>query len=99
LSLTVDNTVDSDLPRQVYMAIRYFTWRALGFWTVISALTDSLLITAFIFRLMGIWVHDEVKTGASPALHGVLVAYEKHTVDKYHMLSFQFLSCVAPLIW
>ncbi|KAH7100530.1 calcium activated cation channel [Auriculariales sp. MPI-PUGE-AT-0066] len=66
---------------KVFVTLRFFTWRALGFWTVISAITDVLLLTAFVFRLMGIWVKDETKT------------------DRYHLLSFQFLSCVAPFIW
>ncbi|KAH7067064.1 calcium activated cation channel [Auriculariales sp. MPI-PUGE-AT-0066] len=69
------------LCQQVFVTVRFFTWRALGFWTVISAITDMLLLTAFVFRLMGIFVKDETKT------------------DHYHLLSFQFLSCVAPLIW
>lgn len=40
--------------RQVYTTIRLFTWRALGFWNVISAITNSLLIGAFGLRVIGI---------------------------------------------
>ncbi|KAH7103080.1 hypothetical protein BKA62DRAFT_698531, partial [Auriculariales sp. MPI-PUGE-AT-0066] len=50
------------LCQQVFVTVRFFTWRALGFWTVISAITDMLLLTAFVFRLMGIFVKDETKT-------------------------------------
>jgi hypothetical protein len=40
---------------KVYKTLRLFTWRAFGFWTVISSITDSLLVAAFVLRIIGIF--------------------------------------------
>lgn len=72
----------SDLS-QLYKTLRFFTWRAFGFWTIISLITDALLVTAFSLRIYGIYIPD---TGNGMS-------------DKYHFQSFQVLSHVAPLIW
>ncbi|KAG9037681.1 hypothetical protein FRB95_004527 [Tulasnella sp. JGI-2019a] len=39
---------------KIYATLRLFTWRALGFWHFVSIFTDTLLITAFSFRIVGI---------------------------------------------
>lgn len=68
---------------KLFKILRYFTWRAFGFWNVVAVLTDSLLVWAFVLRVIGLaqpaWNHDKQE------------AYKLH--------SFQVLSCVAPLIW
>jgi hypothetical protein len=38
--------------------IRFFTWRAFGFWEVVSVLTDGLLVAAFALRISGIAAND-----------------------------------------
>jgi len=68
---------------KLYKTLRFFTWRAFGFWTIISLFTDALLVTAFSLRVYGIYIPD---TGDGMS-------------DKYHFQSFQVLSHVAPLIW
>ncbi|KZS98082.1 hypothetical protein SISNIDRAFT_481943 [Sistotremastrum niveocremeum HHB9708] len=39
---------------KIYTTIKLFTWRAFGFWTVISMITDVLLISAFVLRMIGL---------------------------------------------
>ncbi|KAG8799730.1 hypothetical protein FRC20_004856 [Serendipita sp. 405] len=46
----------------LYTTLKYFTWRAFGFWTVVGLLTNGLLITAFVLRIMGIATHDMHKS-------------------------------------
>jgi len=43
---------------KVYKTLRLFTWRAFGFWTIISLITDSLLMAAFVMRMIGIATPD-----------------------------------------
>lgn len=66
---------------QLYRTLRYITWRAVGFWNVVSVATDGLLITALILRILGLALPDDPRA------------------DQWHLLSFQVLSCIAPLIW
>lgn len=47
---------------QLYRTLRYITWRALGFWNVISVTTDGLLITALIFRILGLTLPDDPRS-------------------------------------
>ncbi|KAG8952607.1 hypothetical protein FRC04_003968 [Tulasnella sp. 424] len=44
---------------KIYATLRFFTWRAFSFWLVVSVITDSLLITAFTLRIVGIALADE----------------------------------------
>lgn len=53
-------------PMQLYKTLRYFSWRAFGFWTIISLFTDALLLSAFIIRVIGIRAPDD---GLSDYLH------------------------------
>ncbi|KAG8756012.1 hypothetical protein FRC14_003435, partial [Serendipita sp. 396] len=46
----------------LYTTLKYFTWRAFGFWTVVGLFTNGLLITAFVLRIMGIATHDMHKS-------------------------------------
>lgn len=49
---------------KLYKTLRYFTWRAFNFWRIVSLLTDSLLISAFIFRIMGLYATDDDHSSA-----------------------------------
>ncbi|KAL6305806.1 hypothetical protein BKA93DRAFT_816703 [Sparassis latifolia] len=42
----------------IYQLLLFVSWRALGFWHVVSFLTDSLLLAAFILRVWGIAAAD-----------------------------------------
>ena len=45
---------------QLYKTLRFVTWRAIfSFWTIVSLITDALLVTAFILRVVGIYIPDE----------------------------------------
>jgi hypothetical protein len=55
-----------------------------GFWTVVNFMTDGLLLSAFILRVMGIRI--DLDHDPKQAAH-------------LQLKSFQVLSCVAPLIW
>ncbi|CAE6444243.1 unnamed protein product [Rhizoctonia solani] len=44
---------------KLYKILRYFTWRAFNFWRVVSLLTYSLLITAFVLRIWGLYAPDD----------------------------------------
>ncbi|GBE79923.1 calcium activated cation channel [Sparassis crispa] len=43
---------------KIYQLLLFVSWRALGFWHVVSFLTDSLLLAAFILRVWGIAAAD-----------------------------------------
>jgi len=43
---------------KLYKILRFFTWKAFGFWNVISLITDTLLVTAFALRVAGFNVSD-----------------------------------------
>ncbi|KAK8861535.1 hypothetical protein IAR55_002357 [Kwoniella newhampshirensis] len=55
----------------------------IGFWTVVSFLTDGLLLTAFGLRVAGLSLEPTREKDA----------------QMLHFRSFQVLACVAPLIW
>ncbi|KAI0268117.1 calcium activated cation channel [Gloeopeniophorella convolvens] len=38
----------------IYKVLRFATWRAFGFWNVVSTITDGLLLAAFILRITGL---------------------------------------------
>jgi len=42
----------------LYTTLKFFTWRAFGFWTIVGLITNTLIITAFVLRIMGIFVAD-----------------------------------------
>ena len=54
-----------------------------GFWTVISFVTDILLLSAFSLRIAGLSLGQDSNEQA----------------QQLHFKSFQVLSCAAPLIW
>jgi hypothetical protein len=47
---------------QLYRTLRYITWRALGFWNVVSVTTDGLLITALILRILGLALPNDPRS-------------------------------------
>jgi|SRR6267154_4716111 len=74
---------------QVYKTLRFATWRAFGFWHVVSIVTDVLLLTAFILRVSGLALHEEnrdplllhsfqVLSFVSPLIWYVLDIFEAH---------------------
>jgi hypothetical protein len=70
---------------KVYKTIR-ITPRPLatiGFWTIVAFMTDILLLSAFILRVIGLSMN----------------ANHDDRAQDLHFKSFQVLSCVAPLIW
>lgn len=44
---------------KLYTTIKFFTWRAFGFWTFIGLITDGLLLAAFILRIGSIFQPDD----------------------------------------
>ncbi|ORX33691.1 calcium activated cation channel [Kockovaella imperatae] len=55
----------------------------INFWTIINFLTDGLLVSAFVLRVIGLTLDQEKDDQA----------------QYLQFKSFQVLSCVAPLIW
>ncbi|KAG8716244.1 hypothetical protein FRC11_006638 [Ceratobasidium sp. 423] len=49
---------------KLYKMLRYFTWRVLNFWRVVSLLTSSLLISAFVLRIWGLFTLDDDHSSA-----------------------------------
>lgn len=43
----------------LYTTLKYFTFKAFGFWTVVGLITNSLIIAAFVLRMMGIFAADD----------------------------------------
>ncbi|EJD01312.1 calcium activated cation channel [Fomitiporia mediterranea MF3/22] len=43
---------------KLYKMLRFVTWRAFGFWSVVSLVTDALLVAAFVLRVVGIYLPD-----------------------------------------
>ncbi|CAE6522667.1 unnamed protein product [Rhizoctonia solani] len=44
---------------KLYKMLRYFTWRVFNFWRVVSLLTYSLLISAFVLRIWGLYTPSD----------------------------------------
>ncbi|KII94963.1 hypothetical protein PLICRDRAFT_33792 [Plicaturopsis crispa FD-325 SS-3] len=42
-----------------YKLFRFVTWRAFGFWDIVSFMTDSLLATAFVLRMIGLGANQD----------------------------------------
>jgi len=51
---------------KLYKTLLYFSWRAFGFWTIVSLVTDALLVAAFTTRVLAIRTKDG---GASGEIH------------------------------
>lgn len=49
---------------KTYKTLRYLTWRVFNFWRVVSLLTEALLISALIFRIMGLYAADDDRSSA-----------------------------------
>ncbi|KAG8746431.1 hypothetical protein FRC10_005142 [Ceratobasidium sp. 414] len=49
---------------KLYKILRLFTWRAFNFWRVVSLLTDSLVITALVLRIWGLYIPDDNQSSA-----------------------------------
>ncbi|QRV87749.1 ion transport domain-containing protein [Ceratobasidium sp. AG-Ba] len=49
---------------KLYKILRYFTWKAFNFWRVVSLITDSLIITAFVLRIWGLYAPDDSQSSA-----------------------------------
>ncbi|KAG8717126.1 hypothetical protein FRC08_008161 [Ceratobasidium sp. 394] len=49
---------------KLYKIVRFFTWRAFNFWRVVSLVTDSLIITAFVLRIWGLYTPDDNQSSA-----------------------------------
>jgi hypothetical protein len=75
---------------QTYQLLRFVSWRAFGFWSVISFATNSLLFAAFVLRVAGI---------TSGAAHGG----ETLRLRSFQVLSFVapfiWLVLCSSLLW
>ena len=47
---------------QLYKMLWYFSWRAFDFWTIVSLVTDLLLIAAFTLRMIGMYLPEGEKS-------------------------------------
>ncbi|KAF8969434.1 calcium activated cation channel [Flammula alnicola] len=47
-----------------FMLLRFVTWRALSFWNAIAFVTDCILLSAFILRVLGLVAVDEGQEAA-----------------------------------
>ncbi|KAF8339013.1 uncharacterized protein EI90DRAFT_3144233 [Cantharellus anzutake] len=54
LAYTIEGEFMSTHCNQIYKIFRFFTWKVLGFWNMISLLTDALLVAAFSLRVAGL---------------------------------------------
>ncbi|KAJ7572505.1 hypothetical protein C8J56DRAFT_989280 [Mycena floridula] len=55
-----------------FKLLRFVTWRAFTFWNIVSFLTDSLLMTAFVFRLIGLRSNGDQATAVRTTSFQVL---------------------------
>ncbi|KAJ3861486.1 calcium activated cation channel [Lentinula novae-zelandiae] len=67
LSTLVEGTQLSTL----YKLLRFVTWRAFSFWNIVAFLTNSLLLAAFILRIIGL--HDNTDYSAKLRLNSFQV--------------------------
>ncbi|KAJ3808048.1 hypothetical protein F5876DRAFT_46817 [Lentinula aff. lateritia] len=67
LSTLVEGT---QLPT-LYKLLRFVTWRAFSFWNIVAFLTNSLLLAAFILRIIGL--HDNTDYSAKLRLNSFQV--------------------------
>jgi len=61
----------TDPCQQFYTLLRFVTWRAFTFWNAVGFITDSLLLTAFILRIIGLSATGDKE--ASMRLHSFQV--------------------------
>ncbi|KAJ3722591.1 calcium activated cation channel [Lentinula raphanica] len=64
------STLVEDMNR-LFKLLRFVTWRAFSFWNVVAFVTNSLLLTAFILRMVGL--HDNTDSSATLRLHSFQV--------------------------
>ncbi|KIM46401.1 hypothetical protein M413DRAFT_441497 [Hebeloma cylindrosporum] len=50
---------ESEIILYFYILLRFVTWRAFNFWNAIAFVTDSLLLTAFVLRILGLIADGE----------------------------------------
>ncbi|KAJ3828098.1 calcium activated cation channel [Lentinula raphanica] len=60
------STLVEDMNR-LFKLLRFVTWRAFSFWNVVAFVTNSLLLAAFILRMVGL--HDNTDSSATLRLH------------------------------
>jgi hypothetical protein len=46
----------------LYTTLKYFTWRAFGFWTIMGLITNTLIMSAFVLRMMGIFATEDPRS-------------------------------------
>jgi hypothetical protein len=51
--------IEVDFNIQFFILLRFVTWRAFNFWSAIAFVTDSLLLTAFVLRILGLLAHGD----------------------------------------
>ncbi|TFK55588.1 hypothetical protein OE88DRAFT_1622056 [Heliocybe sulcata] len=61
---------------KIYKLLRFVTWRAFGFWNVVAAMTDALLMTAFVLRISGL-----LATGDQPSASLRLRSFQTLSFD------------------
>ncbi|KAJ3772193.1 calcium activated cation channel [Lentinula raphanica] len=64
------STLVEDMNR-LFKLLRFVTWRAFSFWNVVAFVTNSLLLAAFILRMVGL--HDNTDSSATLRLHSFQV--------------------------
>ncbi|KAF8827041.1 hypothetical protein HHX47_DHR5001051 [Lentinula edodes] len=64
------STLVEDMNR-LYKLLRFVTWRAFSFWNIVAFLTNSLLLAAFILRIIGL--HDNTDYSAKLRLNSFQV--------------------------
>ncbi|KAJ3917029.1 calcium activated cation channel [Lentinula edodes] len=57
--------------KHLYKLLRFVTWRAFSFWNIVAFLTNSLLLAAFILRIIGL--HDNTDYSAKLRLNSFQV--------------------------
>ncbi|KAJ3997676.1 hypothetical protein F5050DRAFT_1806592 [Lentinula boryana] len=60
------STLVEDMNR-LFKLLRFVTWRAFSFWNIVASLTNSLLLAAFILRMVGL--HDNTDYSATLRLN------------------------------
>ncbi|KAJ3758886.1 calcium activated cation channel [Lentinula raphanica] len=81
---------------ELFKLLRFVTWRAFSFWNVVAFVTNSLLLAAFILRMVGL--HDNTDSSATLRLHSFQVLSFLITVfDGYKYVGMMQI-CVARML-